>query len=381
MRNLNNPHPRTFSWTIIRHNKVSEGRDMFRRVGWVAGVACGLVGMGASAMTDVKPPKVPHVSEVPENSEEALSKLPKQVEPPSFTKAIEELQRGNLKSRIERLKSKTLDDLIAVEGGEFMMGDFGRLWNASGLYYWGEKDEIPVHKVVLSSFSITKYKVTFAEYDVFTDATKRKRVATNGDDAEFHRHPSVPVMATWADAQAYCRWVGKQLAQTMDLPTEAQWEYAARSQGQFFAAATDDGGLDYGRNIGFMSMRSYLKPAGREFFIGYSAAYFPPNPLGLYQMHLNGYEWVRDWYDENYYAKSPMRDPEGPTTGVLKALRGQPNLGAGELGTTFARAKAPPDAKTSKRFRRDLHPGERPDSYGGADYRNTFRCSALRSSD
>ena len=76
---------------------------MFRRVGWVAGVACGLVGMGASAMTDLKPPKVPHVSEVPENSEEALSKLPKQVEPPSFTKAIEELQRGNLKSRIERL--------------------------------------------------------------------------------------------------------------------------------------------------------------------------------------------------------------------------------------------------------------------------------------
>lgn len=380
MRNLNNPHPRTFSWTIIRHNKVSEGRDMFRRVGWVAGVACGLVGMGASAMTDVKPPKVPHVSEVPENSDEALSKLPKQVEPPSFTKAIEELQRGNLKSRIERLKSKTLDDLIAVEGGEFMMGDFGRLWNASGLYYWGEKDEIPVHKVVLSSFSITKYKVTFAEYDVFTDATKRKRLATSDFDARVYRYPSVPVKATWADAQAYCRWVGKQLNQPTDLPTEAQWEYAARSRGQFFAAATDDGNLDYGRNIGFGSMESVLQPEGRENFGGYSAGYFPPNPLGLYQLHLNGYEWVRDWYDENYYAKSPEHDPEGPMTGVFKAVRGQPNLGAGELGTTFARAKAPPDAKTSKRFRKDLLPGERPDRYG-ADYQNTFRCSIQRSID
>lgn len=380
MRNLNNPHPRTFSWTIIRHNKVSEGRDMFRRVGWVAGVACGLVGMGASAMTDVKPPKVPHVSEVPENSEEALSKLPKQVEPPSFTKAIEELQRGNLKSRIERLKSKTLDDLIAVEGGEFMMGDFGRLWNASGLYYWGEKDEIPVHKVVLSSFSITKYKVTFAEYDVFTDATKRKRVATNEYDAEVRRYPSVPVRSTWADAQAYCRWLGKRLERPMDLPTEAQWEYAARSQGQFFAAATDDGNLDYGRNIGFGGMEENLHPEGREIFNGYSAGYFLPNPLGLYQLHLNGYEWVRDWYDENYYAKSPERDPEGPMTGVFKAVRGQPNLGAGELGTTFARAKAPPDAKTSKRLRTQVLPGLDPDRYG-ADYQNTFRCSARRLGD
>lgn len=350
---------------------------MFRRAGWVAGLVCGLVGVAASAMTDVKPPKVPRVSEVPENSEEALSKIPKQLEPPAFTKAIEALQRGNLKQRIEALKSKALDDLIAVEGGEFMMGDFGRLWNPSGLYFYGNKSEIPVHKVVLSGFSITKYKVTFAEYDVFTDATKRKRLATSDFEARVYRYPSVPVKVTWADAQAYCRWMGKQLARSMELPTEAQWEYAARSQGQFFAAATDNGHLDYGRNVGYGSMESVLQPEGRENFGGYSAAYFPPNPLGLYQMHLNGYEWVWDWYDENYYANSPMRDPEGPAAGVLKALRGQPSLGAGEIGTTFARGYAPPDAKTSKRLRTRVLPEVDLDGYG-ADYQNTFRCSSRR---
>ena len=73
-------------------------------------------------------------------------------------------------------------------------------------------------------------------------------------------------------------------------------------------------------------MESVLQPEGREFW-RVLCGVFPPNPLGLYQMHLNGYEWARDWYDENYYANSPMRDPEGPTTGVLKALRGQPKFG------------------------------------------------------
>jgi sulfatase modifying factor 1 len=362
---------------FLDNELTKERKYMLTRVLLVAGMLVSLVVGDAMALADVKPPKVPHVSDVPENSDEALSRLPKQVEPPAFTKAIAELQRGNLKSRVERLKSKVLDELIAVEGGEFMMGDFGRLWNPSGLYFYGNKSETPVHKVVLSGFSINKYKVTFAEYDVFTDATKRKRVATNEYDADVFRYPTVPVMTTWADAQAYCRWLGQRLGRPMDLPTEAQWEYAARSQGQFFATATDDGNLDYGRNIGFDSMREYLKPEGREVFNGYSAAYFPPNPLGLHQMHLNGYEWVRDWYDESYYAKSPERDPEGPVTGVHKAVRGQPSTGAGEIGTTFARWYAPPDAKTSKRLRKRALPGLDPDGYG-AEYQNTFRCSARR---
>lgn len=112
----------------------------------------------------------------------------------------------------------------------------------------------------------------------------------------------------WQDAKDYCQWIGQQSGLPVDLPTEAQWEYAARSRGQFLNYSSDDG-----------KFGDFIAPS--------SKAYIPlnmrkPNPLGLYDMIGNGWDWTNDWYDENYYSVSPEKNPQGPQSGTTKVTRG-----------------------------------------------------------
>ena len=116
-----------------------------------------------------------------------------------------------------------------------------------------------------------------------------------------------------------------------DLPTEAQWEYAARSRGQNFLWATDNGNLDIGRNIASSEQEDLLSPVvwtapddARNVTraMAYPVGMFPPNPLGLHEMNSNGWEWTRDWYDEFFYRTSPERDPQGPPQGTKRSVRG-----------------------------------------------------------
>jgi len=139
---------------------------------------------------------------------------------------------------------------------------------------------------------------------------------------EYHakyRHPTIPPLAHWQTAQDYCRWVGELTGLPMDLPTEAQWEYAARSRGQFFAIPTDDGTINYGKNLPYGKEEKKLSPMGS--LDRYPIGLFPPNPLGLFDMSGNGLEWVKDWYAEDAYSQAPSRDPQGPTTGTQKVTR------------------------------------------------------------
>ena len=109
----------------------------------------------------------------------------------------------------------------------------------------------------------------------------------------------------------------------MDLPTEAQWEYAARNRGQFWVVATDNGKMELGRNARTFDERSaYAKKFGlTRLEPSLPLGAFPPNPLGLYDMMTEGHEWMLDWYDPDYYAKSPEKNPAGPETGARKVLR------------------------------------------------------------
>ncbi|MEF1286147.1 SUMF1/EgtB/PvdO family nonheme iron enzyme, partial [Vibrio sp. M250220] len=130
----------------------------------------------------------------------------------------------------------------------------------------------------------------------------------------------------WQDAKNYCQWLGQLTALPVDLPTEAQWEYAARSRGQNLYYATNNGFIQF-RGRGFYNPEL----GGYEEFTDKTAniatglktvGMFAPNPLGLYDMTENAEEWVNDWYAKDYYKVSPKLDPQGPEKGEYKVIRG-----------------------------------------------------------
>lgn len=241
---------------------------------------------------------------------------------------------AELQQRIEALKARTLKNLVFVEGGSFMMGDFGEIHSEDKLPYSGNLDDGPLHKVTLDSYSINAFKTTYEDFDVFTDATGKPRIAaTNERDVEIRRIVTTPAGVSWAEGQAYCQWLGQRMGVPMDLPTEAQWEYASRSRGQMAIYPTDSGRIDDGRNVASYEQRkAYAKEHGLfSEQVPARIGMYPPNPLGLYDMVTNGYEWTLDWYDAGYYAVSPERNPTGPASGTQKVTRGYHGLSGESL--------------------------------------------------
>jgi formylglycine-generating enzyme required for sulfatase activity len=130
------------------------------------------------------------------------------------------------------------------------------------------------------------------------------------------RQPKRPAGVSWYGAKAYCQWLGKLTKLPFDLPTEAQWEYAARSGGKRVLFATDNGKIERPRNFPKDWSHEMEQPPPAE------VGSYPANPAGLYGMSEDNEEWVNDWFDEEYYKKSPKNNPQGPTSGTKKVLRG-----------------------------------------------------------
>ena len=219
------------------------------------------------------------------------------------------------------LADKSIANMIPVQGGEFIMGDFGPLVNER-LPFSIQQDDKKLHKVVLSDFGISKFKVTNADYTAYLKATGIKHPPVN---ILLKDYPSMTkddysVGVTWQQAKDYCQWLGKVSGKKIDLPTEAQWEYAARSRGQYLPFATNNGKFEEGKNVPSEDqLDEYTDGYG---FPIYPIGKYPPNPLGLYDMGLSGSEWVNDWYASDYYSHSQVNDPQGPEKGTRKVLRG-----------------------------------------------------------
>ena len=229
---------------------------------------------------------------------------------------------------IHALIKQTMAELVFVKGGTFMMGDVGSYItkesykegdykltsptakDAMHLRWTNDKDNKPPVKVTLTGYSMDKYELTFGEYDVFTKATGRPLLDKEDLGKNKFRGPRQPAATNWYQSKAYCQWLGKITGLPFDLPTEAQWEYAARSRGRPVGYATDTGLLDIPRNDGK--------------FIGhpYPVGSFPPNPLGMHDMTDNVAEWVNDWYAPGYADLANKTDPTGPKTGTKKVNRG-----------------------------------------------------------
>jgi sulfatase modifying factor 1 len=234
--------------------------------------------------------------------------------------------------RVQDLLAKVKTTLRPINGGTFEMGDWG---TESGQPYDIDSYSRPVHKVTLDSFSIMAYKVTYDDFDVFTDATGNERIGMNPRSAS-DRAPKRPAGVSWYGAKAYCDWLGKVTNLPFDLPTEAQWEYAARSGGKRKLFATDNGKIDRGRNFPKEWQHGESEPPLPD------VGSFPPNSAGLYGMSENTGEWVNDWFDENYYKTSSQKNPSGPEKGLKKVKRGSVGGTAEIAAMVFMRGKAIP---------------------------------------
>jgi sulfatase modifying factor 1 len=191
-------------------------------------------------------------------------------------------------------------ELVEIPEGPFKMGSNE-----------GDYDEAPEHQAYIKTFYIDKYEVKQGEYERFLKATKRAKpfVPVFDDDPAKIMQPEYPAIGmSWSDAAAYCQWAGKR------LPTEAEWEKAAKGEGTRKYPWGNSMAPKYANLEGEEDGYKYLAPPGK-FESGRS-------PYGLYDMAGNVAEWVSDTYDDKYYAKSPYRDPKGPEEGQNRVIRG-----------------------------------------------------------
>ncbi|MFA4881141.1 MAG: formylglycine-generating enzyme family protein [Candidatus Doudnabacteria bacterium] len=204
---------------------------------------------------------------------------------------------GNVGNQSKEIVSSDGAPMVLITAGEFQMGsnDESELESAR-----------PVHKVYLDAFYMDKYEVTNTRFKKFVDATGYK-IPDFGDDAKYY--PNYPVSSlSWNDAKAYADWAGKR------LPTEAEWEKAAR--GGLVGKKFPWGDMKPGSN--HCNLGGADDGYNREAPVGS----FPPNGYGLYDMAGNVKEWCADWFAKDYYSESPYRNPQGPVLGSYRMTRG-----------------------------------------------------------
>jgi formylglycine-generating enzyme required for sulfatase activity len=186
---------------------------------------------------------------------------------------------------------------VKIKGGTFQMGSKR-----------GDLDERPVHTVELEPFFISKYEVTFDQYDAFCEDTDRKKP----EDVKWGRGKRPVINVNWNDAMAFCKWLSQKTGDKIHLPTEAQWEYAAR--GGNTSSRYLYSGNDKADSIAWYAHNSdkTTQPVGQKL----------PNERGIHDMSGNICEWCQDWYDRDYYSHSPKQNPRGPESGYLRVIRG-----------------------------------------------------------
>jgi formylglycine-generating enzyme required for sulfatase activity len=198
----------------------------------------------------------------------------------------------------------------------------------------GQDEEKPVHRVWVDAFEMAAWQVRNRDYAAFLEASGRPAPPC-WNDAKF-RDPEQPVVAvSWFDATAYCEWLSLQSGRRHRLPTEAEWERAARGgrEGRLYPWGDErpQEREDYQRRWG--GKIDAPLPVGLE----------PPNPYGLYDIGENVHEWCADWFDKGYYRRSPERNPGGPAGGERRASRGGSWRHHIKVSRCAARSSIPPE--------------------------------------
>lgn len=213
--------------------------------------------------------------------------------------------------------AQDIPEFVKVEGGSFEMGSSS-----------GECDESAVYQVTLDGFSMSKYEITNKQYCIFLNEEgnlseggvewidlknsyiNKKRLGRYTVKPRYEDHPVVFV--SWYGARAYCTWLSSKIRKEVRLPTEAEWEYAARggkkSKGYTYSGSNTIGEVAWYHDN---SSKKVHKVGGKS-----------PNELGLYDMSGNVWEWCSDWYVEYYYSSSPSRNSKGVSLRNYKVIRG-----------------------------------------------------------
>jgi len=183
----------------------------------------------------------------------------------------------------DRLQDGSLGPkMVVIPAGHFRMGD---------IQGGGASNEKPVHRVSIKQFAMGKYEVTFAEYDKFAEATSRNKP----DDEGWGRDNRPVINVSWDDAVAYAEWLSQQTGKRYRLPTEAEWEYAAR--------AGTDTKYWWGNDIGSNKANCYGDRCGDRFEYTSPIGSFTANPFGLYDTVGNVWEWTCSEYENEYSGK------------------------------------------------------------------------------
>jgi formylglycine-generating enzyme len=214
--------------------------------------------------------------------------------------------------------------LIHIPAAWFLMGSSS-----------GQDCERPIHRVYVDAFALAAIQVTNAEYAHFLHFTGSP-APPFWTDHNFN-HPQQPVTGvSWFEADHYCQWLSAQTGRAYRLPTEAEWERAARSD---LEQKDFPWGNDPPQSLPDYATRWQTGPE--------TAALYAPNAFGLYNMCDNVHEWCSDWYDANYYATSPERNPRGPqpdsSVSQRKASRGGSWRHHVKVSRCSARSSIPPD--------------------------------------
>lgn len=239
-------------------------------------------------------------------------------------------------------KGKDAAPMVLIPEGEFTMGTE----EVGNQTHQGNPNENPEHGVKLRAYYIDQFEVTVDRYAKFLDATKHDPPLWD-EDATVSASDRPVVGVAWQDAADYCKWTGKR------LPTEAEWEKAARG--------TDKRRFPWGQMQPFVDIVNYNRGVWVSYPITLAAVTSGldgmsirhglktggTSPYGLYHMSGNASEWVADWYDGEYYNKSPKENPTGPEQGDKKVIRGGSWSDPPRNLRVTARFKATPDYQDS----------------------------------
>jgi sulfatase modifying factor 1 len=251
------------------------------------------------------------------------------------------------------MQADLLPELALVPAGDFLMGSDD-----------AEEDERPVHRVYLEDFYLGVQPVSNAEYVHFVQQTGHRApalyelpivVTAGGSERErTFRQTGAPyvwadltpptgradhpvTLVRYEDALAYCAWLASMTGRPFRLPTEAEWEKAARG-------GAESKRYPWGDRLDREKANFLVDPGTKAARGTTPCRQYPSNGFGLYDMAGNVWEWVQDWYGPKYYATSAAQDPHGPTTGTLRVVRGGSWLAAdARMLSCSHRHTVPPD--------------------------------------
>ncbi len=211
-------------------------------------------------------------------------------------------------------------EMVEIPAGSFLMG-----WES------GQDNERPVHRVWVDGFGLGKYPVTHGQYEIYLQST-------GAPAPKYWAEPSFadglkPVVGvTWFEAVDYCQWLSAESGKLFRLPSEAEWEYAARGRRDGALFPWGDEAPELRPYVGFDP--DSCGPAR----VGVNEA----NGFGLYDMSEGVHEWCSDYYDYNYYRDSPERNPRGALSGERRASRGGSWRHQIKFARCAARSSLPP---------------------------------------